>query len=300
MGCSSDSEGRPDSELGNLVISPVSIVHKVDLDKASRDADALLDAVLLPHPWISDHLGAHVMRGSSSVQVLEGNTLIEELDDTLLLEFDSKGHYRATLDNSKEYGRHALFDGKDLFLRPRFGLYHQRAPQTDTEADEIRTDTAAGAGDYLDLLAGGLEAVDKGSGTFHGRAVRTIGLQLAPSPRKRKEEVLAQRLWRNSIVVKTLSGKIALDIESGAPLSIELDGSIAFTRDGRNLEMHMQAERSIDDIGHSRTIKAPPADEVMRIGARRRALDERDTLLKNIAPPARNSPTPAEAPGDGA
>ncbi|MCP4446077.1 MAG: hypothetical protein GY811_12130 [Myxococcales bacterium] len=296
-GCSSEGEGRPDSELGNLVISPYAKVHKVDMDKATTEAGALLTAVLAPHEWIGESLGAHVVRGSSSVEVREGREVREQLDDSLFIDFDGEDRYVATLDNSNEYGRHAIFDGSKLYLRPRFGLYNGRAPQTETEAVDIRTEMAAGAGEYLALLAKGLEVSDGGAKTRGGRAIQEIRLQLAPTPPATTAETLGHRLWRNSIEVKTLSGQVDLDAETRVPLFITFEGSIVFTREARSFQMFVKAERSLDEIGHTRAVQAPPPDEVLTIGIRKRELYERNTLLKNIAPPARQAPTPGGSQG---
>ncbi len=295
--CSADGEGRPDSELGNLVVSPAEVIHNVDLDKAASDADELLAAVLLPHAWLGETLGAHVVHGTSSIEVREGDIVFEQLEETLELEFDGEDRFAAVLDNSKEYGRHAIYDGNELYLRPRFGLYHARAPQTKTEATQIRNEITGGVGDTLALLSRGIEVSDRGTKTRNGRAVRELALKLAPNPRKTPEETLTQKLWRNSIEVKTLSGLVALDAETGTAIFVQLEGSIGYKREGRSFVMNMKAERSIVDIGHSRAVAAPTAEEIMRIGARRRELDERDTLLKNIAPPARKAPTPAASAG---
>lgn len=295
--CTSEGEGRPDSELGNLVISPEEKIEEVDQDAAARDADALLAAVRLPHSWLGEKLGAHVVRGTSSVEVREGGTVTERHDDVLLIDFDGEDRYAATLDNSKEYGRHAIFDGNRLYLRPRFGLYHGRVPQTETEAAEIRTEMAAGAGQYLELVAKGLEVSDRGAKTRDGRAIREVELKLAPSPRKVSAETVNQRLWRNTIEVKTLAGQVDLDAETGAPIFITFEASIGFAREGRNFQMLIKAERSIGDIGHKRAIEAPEPGDILEIPARRRELEERNALLKNIAPPARQAPTPAGSEG---
>lgn len=295
--CTSEGDGRPDSELGNLVVSPSTDIAKVDLDTAAVDADALLAAVQLPHSWLGERVGAHVIEGTSSVEVREGGQVVSQLSDTLRIDFDGEDRFAATLDTSNEYGRHAIFDGTHLFLRPRYGLYHKRKAQTEVEASNIRTEMAAGAGDYLALMARGLEVSDRGVKTRDGRAVRQVELKLAPSPRKLPDEVLTQKLWRNSIDVKTLSGQVDLDVETGAPVHLTIDGSIVFKRDGRSFQMLMKAERTMLDIGHSRAIAAPAEEETLAIGIRRRELDERDTLLRNIAPPARRAPTPTAAQG---
>jgi hypothetical protein len=298
-GCSSEGEGRPDKDLGDLVISPSTEFPTVDLEKVSQGHQPLLDAVALPHAWVSESLGAHKVEGKSTVQVKEGDTIIEELEDTLLIDIDGENHFVATLDNSKDYGRHAIFDGESLYLRPRFGKYHGRAPQSDDEASEIRNQIFAGASDYLALFSSQLEVSDKGSQTLGGRAVRQVALKLAPKAHKKsKPPEHSQSLWRASIEVQAIEGLISFDAETGVPLSLEFQGSIKYTRDKRRFEMILQASRSISDIAHQRAIAAPAADMVLRIPARQQELAERDQILQGIAPPARKAPLPTPAATD--
>ncbi len=281
------------------MVSPAVVKLEVDIDKASSDAVELLGATALPHDWTSEVLGAHWVVGSSSVTVLEGGSTIEELSDELLLVVDSEGHYRMTLDNSKEYGRHASFDGKTLYLRPRFGPYHARLAQSETEASDIRNEVFAGASDYLELLGRQLELSDKGESVFEGRAARSITLQLAPEVRDVDAETLSHKQWRNSIVVDAIRGTASLDAETGAVLYLQFEGTISYQRDGRSLQMKLQAERTISKIGHEESIGAPDDAAIMTIGARRRELAEREELLKSIAPPARKAPTPKASLEDG-
>jgi hypothetical protein len=299
IACSGEEEGRPDKDLGDLVISPEEEIPAVDLDKASQSSEALLTALRLPHTWVAEKLGAHQVRGSSRLSVKEGDTPLEDLDDELALDFDAKGRFQATLDNSKNYGRHAIYDGKELYLRPRFGKYHTRAPQTETETGEIRNEIFAGATDYLDLFENQLEVSDQGAKTFEGRAVRQIALKLAPERKKLAPSGLTQKAWRNTIEVQAIEGLVSLDAESGVALKIEFAGKIAYERDKRRFTMELAATRVISDIGHKRTITAPDDALVLRIPARRRELDERESLLKGIAPPARKAPTPPASEASG-
>lgn len=298
LGCAGEGEGKPDEDLGGLVISPADHTPTVDLEKASSNPTELVNAVRMPHTWIGEQLGAHVVRGRSSLKVEESSVVVEELDDELLLDFDGEDRFLATLDNSMEYGRHAIYDGSKLYLRPRFGLYHGRAPQNQTEAAEIRNEMYGAAGDYLELLSRQLEVSDKGATTRDGRAAREVLLQLAPSPTAVASETLTHRTWRNSIKVKALSGSVFLDAETGAPLHVQLAGSIAFERDERRFVMNLSAELTVSEIGHTRAIAAPAEDMVLAIAPRRRELAERDSLLKSIAPPARTAPVPTN-PGGG-
>ncbi len=293
LGCSGEGEGRPDEQLGNLVISPVAVSPQVDLNEASSDAMAFLHAAQLPHSWVGDKLGAHVVRASSSVKVSEGAATVEELSDALVLDLDGEDRFAATLDNSMDYGRHAIFDGSRLYLRPRYGLYHARAPQSESEAAEIRNEMYGVSGDYLELLAKQLEVRDGGAASEGGRAVHKVTLALAPQPLSSSPETLEQRKWRDSIKVASLEGSALIDVETGAVLQLAFHGGISFVRDARQFTMELQAERTIGELGHSRAIAAPAEELQMQIPPRRRELSERDALLDRIAPPARKAPTPS-------
>ncbi len=298
--CTSEGEGRPDKDLGDLVLSPTTETPPVDLERASQGHEAFFDALRRPHAWVSSVIGAHTVQGISVVQVKEGTELLEELEDKLLLDIDGEDRFIATLDNSKDYGRHAIYDGESLYLRPRFGKYHARAPQSEEEASEIRNEIFAGATDYLELFRNQVEVSDMGKQSLAGRAVRQVAIKLAPKARDHALPArLSQHRWRDSIRVQSIEGVVSFDAETGVALALEFKGSIKYTREKRRFEMVLRATRSITDIGHERAI-APPAQElVLRIPARRRELVERDSLLQGIAPPARKAPTPkAKAASD--
>lgn len=296
--CAGEGSGRPDEELADLVVSPPEKTLTIDLNRASTDAAALLEAARMPHAWVADKLGAHVVRATSTLKLEESAETVEEFSDQLLLDFDGEGRFLATLDNSKEYGRHAIYDGKTLYLRPRFGIYHARAPQSEGEEAEIRNKMYGVAGDYLELLSRQLEVSDKGSTTSDGRAAREVALKMAPTARALPPESLSQRKWRDTIEVKSIKGTAVLDAESGVLLHLTISGSIAFERDKRRFTMTLGAESKIEEIGHTRAIEAPPEDLVMAIAPRRRELAERDALLNRIAPPARSAPVPSDPSGD--
>ncbi len=295
MSACGEGEGRPDEDLGTLVVSPVVASPKVNVDAAAKESAAFWAAIALPHAWLSEQIGAHLVEGTSSVQVSEEENTLEELQDTLSLRIDGEDRYRFTLDNSKEYGRHATFDGQYLYLRPRFGPYHKRTPQNESEAAKHRNEAFAGASDYLELFRGQLEVSDGGAQTFAGRAVRIVRFKNSPDKQKRAESSLLQKKWRQSIEVSTLDGHAALDAQTGAVLDLQFKGSLSFERDGKTQNMTIAAQRSVSEIGHAEAIAAPDDATLLEIPARRRQLDERDRLLKGIAPPARKAPTPKAA-----
>jgi hypothetical protein len=299
VGCASEGEGRPDKDLGDLVISPVQTIPEVDIEEASKSSVALFAALRLPHTWVGERIGAHEVAGTTRLSVKEGQQPLEDLSDDLRLVFDDKGHYNATLDNSKDYGRHAVFDGTTLYLRPRFGKFHARPPQSETEADEIRNEIFAGATDYLELFESQIEVSDKGAKTLGGRAVREIALKLAPEPKKRKPYQLEQHAWRNTIEVQAIEGSVSLDAETGAPLSLTFEGRIAYERESRRFTMELAGTRTINQVGQKLSVLIPDETQLLRIPPRRRELAERESLLEGIAPPARKAPTPQAADPSG-
>ena len=59
---------------------------------------------------------------------------------------------------------------------------------------------------------------------------------------------MIQRRWRESRNVEAVAGEVALDIESGVPLSAKLTGQIAFSREGRRFTMKMALEGAVTSI----------------------------------------------------
>jgi hypothetical protein len=290
--CSSESKGRPHEELGSLIIAPKSEIPEVNLDKTTSDGEALLETIGLPHSWVSQVLGAHVVRATSELVVREGDKVLEELSDTLVINIDADGRYQMTFDNSKEYGRHATFDGKELFLRPRYGKYHGRPPQNENEAADIRDEVFAAAGDYLELFATRLQASKVADSTIGGRSAQNAELKLSADARSIAASTLTQHAWRKTIEIDNLTGKIGFDAATGVPLAVNFAGTIHYEREGRRFSMSIKFSREISEIGSARSIAAPAEELVLRIPARRRELNERNELLKNIARPARGAPTP--------
>lgn len=286
---------RPDEALGNLVIAPVEESFAIDLERAGKDVDHFFHALSVPHGHLSEILGGHRVSGTSQLTLSQGDATVQELSDELDMRYDASGQFAATLDNSREYGRHAIFDGKLLYLRPRFGRFHARAPQSEGETATIRNEMTSTAADYFDALRKQVEISDRGAGTFAGRAVREYTFQLAPKARKLGAEPLKQRKWRDDMSVTAAKGKVSLDSETGMPLHMELEGALRFERDGKSYTMKLSAKRSITEVGKTQTIEAPSEELVQRIPARHRELDEREALLHRIAPPARRAPIPGEA-----
>jgi hypothetical protein len=289
--CGRSGEGRPDHELGGLVHSPNDQPAAIQLDRAVKDRGELVRAASLTHAQVSALIGPHQVRGRSRHEVREGTELVEELDDEIAIELDSEGRYHAILNNSKEYGREVFFAGGALYLRPRYGKYHRRAPVDDDEPDRLRSEIFGTVAAHLELLAPGLAVEDGGTAEVGGRAARLVKLSAGKASSPPRQSV-SQRAWRESAVVQDVSGELALDAETGVPLRAQVKGAVSFQRDGRSFTMRLESEHQLSALGKVAAISPPEPEKVVADIEQRHELEERESLLKGIAPPSRGAPTP--------
>lgn len=290
-GCGRSGDGRPDEELGGLVRDQAAATGKIDVEKAAKDRGELARAVALTHDQIGSLVGPHAMAGRSHVEVREGATPVEVLDDETAVQLDSKGNYHAVLSNSKEYGREVFFVDGWMYLRPRYGKYHKRRPADDAEPARVRGEIFGTVAAHFDLLSAGIAISDGGKTEVQGRPARKVVIATAKDLDKRKE-TLTQRKWREGAIVKEVAGEIALDEKTGVPLRASLRGTVAFQRDGRSFEMRLESSHELSAFGSVAVVAAPAAEETIDDITQRHELAERESLLQGIAPPAHKAPTP--------
>jgi hypothetical protein len=221
----------------------------------------------------------------STTLVHEGANQVNALTVDTTIELGDKATWHAVANNSEDYGREAIWTGDALYLRQRYARWHKRAPNDELEPVALRDDYAAELAAVWDLLSPGIELSDRGARTVAGRGGRVIEVKLSPSPKKPAAEPLTQRKWRETRVVEAASGEVVLDTDTGAPLAIKLAGKLAFVRDGRRFTMTIDATSAVRDIGQVVAIALPPAEEVVATPERFKEVDDRDALLKNLAPP---------------
>jgi hypothetical protein len=292
------SEGRPDEELGGLVQVPRGDVRAVDIDKAIGDPDALVAAVGIPHRRVAELLGPHAFRGTSRLEVHEADAPVETLSDETAIDLDADGNYHATLANSRDYGRDVFYVAGVMYLRPRFGKFHRRAPADPGEPAQVRDEIYATLAAYLEPLASRAELTDGGTRTVAGRPTRVVKIKTAPKSRPATAEKAAHRKWREAATAEAVEGEVALDTETGIPLAAKLSGRLTFTRDGRTFAMKLAVTHTIGRLGEVAKLTAPPADDTIATYQRLREVDEREALLRGIAPPARRAPTPQNPTGE--
>lgn len=293
-GCSG-GEGRADEDLGGLVHSKSEAPKPIDVAAASKEPEELGRAIAMSHQRVSKAIGPHRFAGTSSVKLTEAGKVVMDYSDTTSIVFDAKGNYHAKLDNSKEYGREVFFVDGTLYLRPRFGKFHRRAPAERSEPGKVRDDIFATLAANWELLHNRAELTARDTVQVSGRNGRKVEINSAPEAKDRPREKHEHRKWRESIKVAAVTGWVVIDSESGAPLRGKLEGKLSFQRDGRSFEMSVVVTHEINDIGKAPAVSAPPKDQTVDTHKRRYELEERDRLLRGIAPPAAKS-TPL-APG---
>ena len=285
LGCGR-AQGVDDKDLGNLVVAPTASTEPVTVARAAAEPAELSRALMQPLSVVATALGPHRTDIAQTTTVEEAGKVTSDLTETTVIELGEGAPYHGTYGNSADYGREVIFDGTQLFLRPRYQRWHQRAPESPTEAVEQRDKFYAPIAATWELLAPGVELVDKGNAEIAKRAGRRIEIHKAPRPQPNPPEALTQRKWREARVVEDVSGEVILDAEKAVPLAVTLTGTISFMRDGRRFQMKVKLDAKVASLGAT-AIAAPDAAEVVATPERLREVDDRDKLLEGIAPPAR-------------
>lgn len=290
------SPGVKDEELGNLVIAPKEGTAPINVDKAAKDPAELSRALARPYRELIAKIGPHTYSINTETVVDEAGKSVETLSDHTTIELGATDAYHALYTNSADYGREVIFDGTTMFLRPRYQRWHGRAPESPEEPADVRDSFFEAINATWDLLAPGAELTDGGATQVAGRAARKVIVKLSPSPRTPPSEPLVQRKWREKRTVEAVTGELALDTETGLPLSAKLQGIVSFTRDGRRFSMKLNVDGAATAIGAPVAIAAPAADQVVATPERMREVDDRDFLLQGIAPPTRRNPDGTPVP----
>jgi len=284
------SQGVPDEELGGLVVEPKEPDARIVVDRAAKEPAELARALKLPHGKLIASLGPHTASLATLTTVEEAGKPLTSLGDKTTIEVGEAGAFHALYDNDADYGREVIFTGGTLYLRPRYQRWHGRAPESADEPAALRDQFFEPIAATWELLAPGIELSDKGAVTVAGRPGRKIAIQLSPKPGKPAAETVAQKKWREQRIVEEVTGEVVLDTENGAPLAVQLAGTVSFMRDGRRFKLKTSVTASLGALGTPATITAPAEVEVVATPERLREVDERDYLLQGIAPAIRKNP----------
>jgi hypothetical protein len=291
LACGRSSE-VPDKQLGDLVVEPKQADTKIDVARAADEPAELARAFARPYGKLLAELGPHTVSIKTSTIVEEAGKPVSQLTDETTLENGAEGAFRGVYASSADSGREVVVTGGQLYLRPRYQRWHRRAPETAGEPAELRESFYAAIPATWELVGHAAELTDRGVVQVAGRSGRKIEVKLSPSPAKPAREALAQRKWREGRSIEALAGSVTLDADTGAPLAVELDASIGFSREARSFVMKVKLSAQLTNVGQTAAIAAPPEGETVATPTRMREVDERDYLLDGLAPPLRGDRRP--------
>ena len=308
LACTNAAGGQPDEALGGLVVEshqpPVSMNHglraishvgsrdvsitgPIDVSLASDDPEELLRATRISHQRAGEILGSHRVRSTSKVEVRDRAQVLDSLSVETSIAYRDREAYRAVLENSADYGRQVVYFGGFLYLAPRYGKFHRRRPERADEPAVLRNEFFAEVAAHFELLVHGIAVRSTGEVEYSGRRAVAVKIAAAAGSRPVQPQPYPRRAWRESVRVLAAGGEFLIDTETGLVLQARLLGRVSASRNERELTVHVAAEHAIIDIGESIEIAAPPADRWVNTPLRSRELDEREILLRGIAPPVR-------------
>jgi hypothetical protein len=230
-------------------------------------------------------LGAYRARGKHTLTVVDrqSGAVVESLAEDSLVERGADGALHARYQNSRDQARELIAAGGELYLRPGFGAYHQRAPVDAGEVERARAEIDGALAADVELCAPRLVASDGGQVTRLGRAAHRLVLALgAPAPRAAPAR--AARAWREAAEIAALAGEIVVDDVTGAVLAATLEARVSYKKGERTLELRLAGDEAVADLGAVNV--TAPADAVASPG-RSTEIEDRDELLSGLAPPPR-------------
>ena len=252
-----------DADLGGLVVAKAKNTAAISVELASSDVTELRRALASSHQDLLRSIGAHTLQGTSRIILTKEGNILSDLSDQTSIKIDNHGNYHATVDNNQNYGRHAIFVDGTLYLRPRFGKYHRRAPASRDEPADIRNQMFSTVAAHFDLLFSHAELSPGAKVMIGSRAGQAIRIKISPTAIEHPRETLAHRKWRESISVEDVKGEVVLDYETGYPLRASVIGKISFTKEGTLFSMTLESSHEVTGIGDIPPIQAPPLEMTM-------------------------------------
>jgi hypothetical protein len=300
-GCSRGT-ATPDRDLGNLVVAPAEPSTTVDVAGIGQDAAALGAALTRPLHRLAEPLGAYRLVVRTRSEVKAGDAVTSSVDEQVVLEVGADGSYRGSSELGSEDGREVVFHGGTLYLRPRFARWHRRPPTDPAEPGRLRDELVAGLAATYQLLGPGLEVSGRAGLSEGGRAAHAFTLAAAPSAHAAPAEATTQRAWRAGRTVDAVAGKIVLDDATGVALVGTIRGQVRFAQAGTPFVMTVSVDHQLT-LGPGPAIAPPPAEDTVATPERLREVEDRDQLLRGLAPPTRVDRAPGAAgsttPGPG-
>jgi hypothetical protein len=201
--------------------------------------------------------------GSARSVLRQGDKVLAELDETFAIEAEAgAGAAHAVVTNSRDTGREMYAKGGTVWVRPRYGKLHRRAPSSSDEIAKALDDAYGALAAQLALVSEGMTVTDAGPAQPMGRPGRRIVLHAAGGK------------------VAALDGEAILDDKTGAVVAARLEARLALDG-GRTLELRCLHE--LKPLAGA--VALPAEDDAVATPLRSADTEDREELLRGLAPP---------------
>jgi hypothetical protein len=220
-----------------------------------KDRKTTLAALRQSQHSIFQSLGPHRITAASTLKIWRGKAKKSKakasrkktLKLTLSLLQAKDGAYSISKNTDPQYGQHVIWHQGFLYTRLRYNPWTKRRPVNAREPRVLRDRLVSFLPAYVELLAPHMTIRKSGQTQLFGRQAHELTLSLGrPKSVGNKRRSKAQnaseissskdnavnrapaRIWRRSIVVSKLTGKVLLDTKTGVPLKVSLAAQWSF------------------------------------------------------------------------
>jgi hypothetical protein len=182
----------------------------------------------MPHQQLAKGLGAHEVVCHSILKTRFPNEPDKNIEQQVTLRMDPQRNFTVKKTTHPQFGFEAIWAGGWLYPRPRFSKFIKRRPLAG-EPSAIADRMVGLLASYILLLKRFIQLENMGKVKFGDRTVVRVRLKLNPHPQPAPEaDDGFAKGWRKTISVKNISGSALLDVQTGAPLNVDLDASWTF------------------------------------------------------------------------
>lgn len=254
----------------------------------------IFKAATMPWYLVYQRLGAYELELSSESTIERGKEK-ETVKQSLRLRYDERGNFQLIKNTSKAYGLEIRHVDGQLYIKRRYGKFYQRSPQDPNEVNELIDKTANLFSAYLRLVAQRFdirpikEVYEAKRSIIQYDILRNEKLKSKPRYRQRA------KLWRNTLEVDRLKGKLELDKKTSVPLKLSLTTRYRFSaakdlpRSGLPKEFSSDKVQVSINYAHQlkKLVSAKPIDKPSKnelIDIRRRRLELERQMIKGEHP----------------
>jgi hypothetical protein len=249
---------------------------------AASKPDQALDTALFPATWAASlqaaggghfhattRLRADVARKASPDDGSQPASPAEATTTTDLW-VDPQGSFRLLEENDQDGGREIVRVGGEVAVALRYGKMMRRQ-ERDIESARFLAEALGGPWAAWELVRRQVRVEDAGQGSLRfGLADRARALPAGFPPPQ------GLRKWRDSVLVKSLTGQAALDARGKLPLAFACRAAFLATRDDVPIAGEIEVDAKLTDVGQVARLALPDAGTLpMR---QRTVLEERALL----------------------